>query len=251
MEEAKCYHLLMRIAGTLMIKSLSQINASVNHWPSRMLPPGMMEGSQCLPGCCWGNTSLSYPEWGWVGTPYLWHPCFLSPVPHLPWLPCLLPPCTVQFECTRAAGAPGCIHCAEKTWSTFSWDVGRARAEAAPLLGYGCLLLSQQERKEQVGVRKQFFSYCCMSNRLPIVLFTLLANSKILVPGGFCQVANILGDSDSDSIEGRNSARLRPLQPWLLFSTISPLFDILIFKKTRRMPETAALDRLRLSMQFP
>lgn len=62
MEEAKCYHLLMRIAGTLMIKSLSQINASVNHWPSRMLPPRMMEGSQCLPGCCWGNTSLSYPN---------------------------------------------------------------------------------------------------------------------------------------------------------------------------------------------
>lgn len=129
-------------------------------------------------------------EWDWVGSPYLWHPCFLWPAPclgdqHSAAAPFHLAQSSLGSP--ELAAAPGCSHCAEKTWSTFSWDVGRARAEAAPLLGYGCLLLSQQERKEQVGVRKQFFSHCCMSNRPPIVLFTLLANSKILVPGGFAR----------------------------------------------------------------
>lgn len=174
-----------------MVKSLCQINASVSIGRAKCFLQGRWRNPVVAGAMFLFHTPSELREWDWVGSPYLGHPCFLWPAPCLPWRPtffsCSLPPSTEQFGFTGAAAAPGCSHCAEKTWSTFSWDVGRARAETAPLLGYGCLLLSQQERKEQVGVRKQFFSHCCMSNRPPIVLFTLLANSKILVPGGFAR----------------------------------------------------------------
>lgn len=65
-------------------------------------------------------------------------------------------------------------------------------------------------------------------------------------------MANILGDSEQR--RGREKERQSPsapLQPRLLVSIIPPLFDILIFKKTRRMPETGCVDRLRLRKQFP
>lgn len=72
---------------------------------------------------------------------------------------------TVRFGFTGASGAPGCILCAEKLGALTPEMWGERGRRHLPCWVKGCLLLSQQERKEQVGVRKQFFSYCCMSNR--------------------------------------------------------------------------------------
>lgn len=44
--------------------------------------------------------------------------------------------------------------------------------------------------------------------------------------------------------EKQRQAPVGPRQPWLLFSIISSLFDILIFKKTRRMPETGCAGQV-------
>lgn len=121
MEEGKCYDPLMTITVTLMVKSLSQINVNGNHWPRKMIPQGTTEEAYCLPGCCWGNSSLLYPL-------DLFIPLVTSedeveldiPVCCDQPLTCLgdwhffFSPCTVQFGFTGAAGVPGCIHCAEK-----------------------------------------------------------------------------------------------------------------------------------------
>lgn len=80
---------------------------------------------------------------------------------------------------------------------------------------------------------------------LPIVLFTFSANSMIFSsrrgwPGG--KYSRWLGRSIAR--RKRHRALLGPVQSWLLFSMIFSLFDILLFKKPRRICETGCTGQV-------
>lgn len=84
--------------------------------------------------------------------------------------PGILCPAPLHLEQGRVRGhrslrSPGLQPRCEKLGALSPEMWGERGRRQLPRWVKSCLLLSQQERKEQVGVRKQFFSYCCMSNR--------------------------------------------------------------------------------------
>jgi hypothetical protein len=120
-----------------------------------------------------------------------------------------------------------------ETWSTFSWDVGRREGGGTSPAGLTVASpFPSRKEKSRLGWESSFLATAACQIGLPIVLFTLLANSKILVPGGFCQVANLLGDSESSGIEGKKSTRLRLHRCNLDFYSLSSLLSLIsLFSK--------------------
>lgn len=94
-----------------------------------------------------------------VGPPDLWFPCSLNAHPTLTWRvwSCLPASTTCAVRCYLCTGL--------SSWRHFLLRCGAGEGWGASPAGLRVASYFPSRKQSPVGVRKQFFSHCCMSNR--------------------------------------------------------------------------------------